>query len=230
MFGLVPEAAVKTGGNDRGIFAGASGGISTTPVLTLEADLSHIDIAKSVKGYVGAEQVADPQQKKVANCFKGADGVVITAGVPPKTGSTRDDLFNTNAGIVRDLTSAIADNCPKALIAIITTPVNLCVPTAAEVLKSKGKYYPLRFFGVSTLDIVLARKFISDSCKVGVNTVDIPVIGGHSGVTNIPVVSQCKPKVSFSQPGLEKITVRIQEAGKEGVKAKAGTRRGLKRF
>ncbi|XP_037924916.1 malate dehydrogenase, mitochondrial [Hermetia illucens] len=178
------------------------------------ADLSHIDTASGVKGYVGAEQVAA--------CLKGADLVVIPAGVPRKPGMTRDDLFNTNAGIVRDLASAIADNCPKALIAIITNPVNSCVPIAAEVLKSKGKYDPRRLFGVSTLDIVRARKFISDSCKVDVNTVDIPVIGGHSGVTIIPVISQCKPKVSFSQPDLEKITVRIQEAGTEVVKAKAG--------
>ncbi|XP_037915215.1 malate dehydrogenase, mitochondrial-like [Hermetia illucens] len=192
------------------------------PVLTLEAELSYIDTARSVKGYVGARQVAD--------CFKGADGVVVPEGVPRKPGITRDDLFNTNAGIVRDLTSAITDNCPKALIVIITNPVNSCVLLTAEVLKSKGKYYPRRLFGVSTLDIVRAQKFISESCKVDLATIDIPVIGGHSGVTIIPVISQCKPKVSFSQPDLEKITVRIQEAGTEGMEAKAEARRGLKRF
>ncbi|XP_037903776.1 malate dehydrogenase, mitochondrial-like [Hermetia illucens] len=189
-----------------------------SPVLSL----SHIDRNRSVKGYVGAEQVAD--------CFKGADGVVIPAGVPRKPGRTRGDWFNNNTSIVRDLTSAIADNCPKALIVIITNPVNSCVPIAAEVLKFKGKYYHRRLFGVLTLDIVLARKFISDSCKVDVNTVDIPVMGGHSGVTIIPVISQCKPKVSFSQPNLEKIPVRIQEAGTESAKAKAGARRGLRQF
>jgi len=40
------------------------------------------------------------------------------------SGMTRDDLFNTNASIVRDLTSAIADACPKAMICIITNPVS----------------------------------------------------------------------------------------------------------
>jgi malate/lactate dehydrogenase len=39
-------------------------------------------------------------------------------------GMTRDDLFNTNASIVRDLTDAIADVCPKAMICIITNPVS----------------------------------------------------------------------------------------------------------
>lgn len=48
---------------------------------------------------------------------------------------TRDDLFNINAGIARDLTLAAAEVAPKALIAIITNPVNSLVPIACEVLK-----------------------------------------------------------------------------------------------
>jgi malate dehydrogenase len=49
------------------------------------------------------------------------------------------------------------------------------------------------------------------------------VIGGHSGVTIIPLISQCKPAVSFDADKLAALTVRIQEAGTEVVKAKAGT-------
>ena len=37
---------------------------------------------------------------------------------------TRDDLFNTNAGIVRDLTHAIADVCPQTMVGIVTNPVS----------------------------------------------------------------------------------------------------------
>lgn len=44
------------------------------------------------------------------------DIVIIPAGVPRKPGMTRDDLFNTNASIVRDLAQAVADACPKALV------------------------------------------------------------------------------------------------------------------
>ena len=61
---------------------------------------------------------------------------MIPAGVPRKPGMTRDDLFSTNASIVRDLACAIAKNCPKAFIGIISNPVNSTVPIAAEVLKS----------------------------------------------------------------------------------------------
>jgi len=64
--------------------------------------------------------------------------VVIPAGVPRKPGMTRDDLFNVNAGIIKDISNSIAKNCPKALVAIITNPVNTCVPIAAEILKKVG--------------------------------------------------------------------------------------------
>lgn len=50
--------------------------------------------------------------------------MIIPAGVPRKPGMTRDDLFNTNASIVRDLVQAIAKVCPKALIGIISNPVS----------------------------------------------------------------------------------------------------------
>lgn len=53
--------------------------------------------------------------------------------------------------------------------------------------------------------------------------VSVPVIGGHSGITIIPVISQAKPSVSFPDDQLKALTERIQEAGTEVVKAKAGT-------
>lgn len=55
--------------------------------------------------------------------MEGCDVVIIPAGVPRKPGMTRDDLFNINASIVRDLAAAAAEVCPKALIGIISNPV-----------------------------------------------------------------------------------------------------------
>ncbi len=56
---------------------------------------------------------------------------------------TRDDLFNTNAGVVRDIAAAISRNCPKALVGIITNPVNSCVPIASDVLKKVRQFFIL---------------------------------------------------------------------------------------
>jgi malate dehydrogenase len=53
---------------------------------------------------------------------------------------TRDDLFNTNASIVRDLAKGIADHAPNAMVGIIANPVNSTVPIVAEVFKKMNVY------------------------------------------------------------------------------------------
>ncbi|CAH1099446.1 unnamed protein product [Psylliodes chrysocephalus] len=178
------------------------------------ADLSHIETPAKVKGFNGPENLKE--------ALKNANVIIIPAGVPRKPGMTRDDLFNTNAGIVKALAECAAEVAPDALIGIITNPVNSAVPIAAEVLKKAGKFDPKRVFGISTLDIVRANTFIAEAKGLNPKDVNVPVIGGHSGVTIIPLLSRVTPSVSFPQDQLEALTSRIQEAGTEVVKAKAG--------
>lgn len=71
--------------------------------------------------------------------------------MPRKPGMTRDDLFNTNAGIVKNLAAAIAEVCPLAHTLVISNPVNSTVPIVAETFKKFGSYNPKRVFGVTTL-------------------------------------------------------------------------------
>ncbi|CAL1673027.1 unnamed protein product [Lasius platythorax] len=179
------------------------------------ADLSHINTPAKVKAFNGPEQLKDS--------LRGAQVVIIPAGVPRKPGMTRDDLFNTNASIVRDLVVAMAEVAPKALVAIISNPVNSTVPIASEVLQKASVYDPNRVFGVTTLDIVRANTFIAEAKNLDPQKTSVPVIGGHSGITIIPLISQCTPSVSFPDDQLKALTERIQEAGTEVVKAKAGT-------
>jgi len=140
---------------------------------------------------------------------------------------TRDDLFKINAGIVRDLTKGIATHCPKALILVISNPVNSTVPIVAEVLTQHGVFDPHRVFGVTTLDVVRAQTFVAEArgdVRAAPN-VTVPVVGGHSGVTIVPLLSQSRPPLpsNTSQEDLEKLTTRIQFGGDEVVKAKDGT-------
>ncbi|XP_012281697.1 malate dehydrogenase, mitochondrial [Orussus abietinus] len=179
------------------------------------ADLSHIDSPAKVKAFNGPDQLKDS--------LKGVQVVIIPAGVPRKPGMTRDDLFNTNASIVRDLAAAIAEVSPKAFVAIISNPVNSTVPIVSEVFQKAGVYDPNRIFGVTTLDIVRANTFIAEAKSLNPQQVSVPVIGGHSGITIIPLISQATPSVSFPEDKLKALTGRIQEAGTEVVKAKAGT-------
>lgn len=183
--------------------------------MGVAADLSHINSKAKVTAHQGIDQLAD--------CVKGAHVVVIPAGVPRKPGMTRDDLFNTNASIVRDLCKVCAEAAPKALLAIISNPVNSTVPIASEVYKKVGSYDERRIFGVTTLDVVRSNAFIGELKNIDPRELNVPVVGGHAGITIIPLISQAKPSVSFSQDQLEPLVKRIQDAGTEVVKAKAGT-------
>jgi len=178
------------------------------------ADLSHIETRAKVKAYVGKDELAD--------ALKGMDLVVIPAGVARKPGMTRDDLFNTNATIVADLVTACAKNCPRAIIAIIANPVNSTVPIASEIMKAYNVYDEKKIIGVTTLDVVRAATFVAEAKGLDPTRVFVPVIGGHSGNTIIPLLSQVSPPVSFSQQELDSLTNRIQNAGTEVVEAKAG--------
>ncbi len=175
-------------------------------------DLSHIPTDVCVTGYVGDDVEAAMQD---------ADIVVIPAGVPRKPGMTRDDLFNVNAGIVKKLVGAGTRACPNACYAIVTNPVNSTVPIAAEVLKAARVYDKRKLFGVTTLDVIRSNTFVAQTVGKSTDEVNVNVIGGHSGVTILPLLSSI-PGVELSQADIEALTPRIQEAGTEVVEAKAG--------
>ncbi|CAH0545917.1 unnamed protein product [Brassicogethes aeneus] len=174
------------------------------------ADLSHIETLCKV----GPDQIY--------KALKDANVIIVPAGVPRKPGMTRDDLFNVNANIVKELAEAAAEVAPKALIAIITNPVNSVVPIVCEVMKKADKFDPKRIFGVTTLDIVRSNTFVAEALKINPKEVNVPVIGGHAGNTIIPLLSRSTPRVSFSDEQIIAMTKRIQNAGTEVVEAKAG--------
>lgn len=175
-------------------------------------DLSHIPTAVKIEGFSGED--ATP-------ALHGADIVLISAGVARKPGMDRSDLFNVNAGIVRNLIQQVAKTCPTALIGIITNPVNTTVAIAAEVLKQAGVYDKNRLFGVTTLDTIRANTFVAALKGKQPEEIEVPVIGGHSGVTILPLLSQVSG-VTFSEQEAADLTKRIQNAGTEVVEAKAG--------
>ncbi|THG05012.1 hypothetical protein TEA_006708 [Camellia sinensis var. sinensis] len=168
------------------------------------ADISHMDTSAVVRGFLG--------QKELENALIGMDLVIIPAGVPRKPGMTRDDLFNINAGIC----------CPNAIVNVISNPVNSTVPIAAEVFKKAGTYDPKRLLGVTMLDVVRANTFVAEVLGIDPREVDVPVVGGHAGVTILPLLSQVKPPCSFTPEETDYLTNRIQNGGTEVVEAKAG--------
>ncbi len=175
-------------------------------------DLSHIPTAVAVKGFGKDDLDA---------ALSGCDVVLIPAGMPRKPGMDRADLFNVNASIIQTLAEGIVKNCPKAMVGVITNPVNGTVPIVAEVFKKAGTYDPARVFGVTTLDVIRAETFVAELKGLDVSQVKVPVIGGHSGTTILPLLSQVEG-ATFSDEEIAALTTRIQNAGTEVVEAKAG--------
>uniref|UniRef100_A0A0W0FDL3 malate dehydrogenase n=1 Tax=Moniliophthora roreri TaxID=221103 RepID=A0A0W0FDL3_MONRR len=215
---------------------GAAGGIGqplslllkTNPLVTglglydivntpgVAADLSHIATPAKVEGYLEP----DDGLKKA---LTGAEVVIIPAGVPRKPGMSRDDLFQINAGIVRGLANGVATTCPKAFVLVISNPVNSTVPIVAEVFKGHGVFDPKRLFGVTTLDVVRASTFVAEllNDRSAASSVVVPVVGGHSGVTIVPLLSQSSHPLP-SGVDIDALVHRIQFGGDEVVKAKDG--------
>ncbi|GFP94007.1 malate dehydrogenase glyoxysomal [Phtheirospermum japonicum] len=130
---------------------------------------------------------------------------------------TRDDLFKINAGIVKTLCEGIAKGCPNAVVNLISNPVNSTVPIAAEVFKKAGTYDPKKLLGVTMLDVVRANTFVAEVLGLDPREVNVPVVGGHAGVTILPLLSQVKPACSFTPDETEYLTKRIQDGGTEVV-------------
>ena len=175
-------------------------------------DLSHIPTDVTVLGFTGDD---------IGKALENTDIVLMSAGVARKPGMDRADLVNINAGIVKNLVEKCAEFCPKACLGIITNPVNTTVAIAAEVLKKAGVYNPAKLFGVTTLDVIRAETFVADLKGMTPADIHIDVIGGHSGTTILPLLSQVKG-VTFSDTEIQQLTTRIQNAGTEVVEAKAG--------
>lgn len=176
-------------------------------------DLSHINSKCHVEGYKGP--------KELKKTLKGANMVIVSAGLPRKPGMTRDDLFMVNAGISFELAKACASICPKAPVLVITNPVNSTVPIYSEVYKKMDVHDPRKIMGVSILDSLRASTFISEALGDNESECVIPVVGGHAGRTIIPLLSQL-PDNKISKLDVPAITKRIQFGGDEVVAAKEG--------
>lgn len=101
----------------------------------------------------------------------------------------------------------MARTCPKATCCIVTNPVNSTVPVAAEALRTHGSFDPTRLFGVTTLDVVRASTFIAQALGGDVDPKEfkVPVIGGHSGATILPLYSQSEPRIDVDAETLSKV-------------------------
>ena len=149
----------------------------------------------------------------------GSDIVVITAGIARKPGMSRDDLLNTNAGIVRSVAENVAKTSPNAIIIVVSNPLDVMCYVA---MKASG--FPReRVIGMAgVLDTARYRSFLAEALDISVRDIQAMVLGGH-GDTMVPLISYTTvsgiPITQFlDKAKLDAIVDRARNGGAEIVK------------
>jgi len=148
-----------------------------------------------------------------------SDIVVITAGVPRKPGMSRDDLLNTNAGIVRGVSEQIKKTSPNAIVIVVSNPLDAMAYVAYKTLGFPKE----RVIGMAgVLDSARMATFVAEALDVSVEDVQPTVLGGH-GDTMVPVaryttVAGIPLPDLLPKDKLEAILQRTRDGGAEIVK------------
>ncbi len=149
----------------------------------------------------------------------GSDVVVITAGIARKPGMSRDDLLNTNAGIVKQVSEQIKATSPDAIVIVVSNPLDVMCWVAKEVTGFPRE----RVIGMAgVLDSARYRAFLAEALDVSVRDIQAMVLGGH-GDTMVPLISYTSvsgiPVTQLLEADkLEAIVARTRAGGAEIVK------------
>src|SRR5213083_3295016 len=146
----------------------------------------------------------------------GSELVVVTAGIARKPGMSRDDLVRTNADIVKQVSRQIKQNCPKAIVVVVSNPLDVM----CWVTKHVTGFPRERVIGMAgVLDTARYRAFLAEALDVSVKDIQAMVLGGH-GDTMVPLVSYTTVSgIPVSQlldkATLDKIVDRTRNGGAE---------------
>ncbi|KAJ8725120.1 hypothetical protein PYW07_016078 [Mythimna separata] len=177
-------------------------------------DLSHIPTDNRIQGYTGEDSLETAL--KDANIVIGAGGVIRKPGISEKL------WLSSNTEFVRTLSKQVAKMESMPFLGIITEPINYLVPMAAEVLRNHGDYDSRKLFGITGLDALHAQALFAAQNNLNPEACYVPVIGGHSDKTLIPLLSQSTPASDFDTKMSQDFTIKFRRFDEELLKANRG--------
>jgi malate dehydrogenase len=146
----------------------------------------------------------------------GSEIVIITAGIARKPGMSRDDLMNTNAGIVKAVSEQVAKTSPNAIVIVVSNPLDVMCHVAKKVTGFPRE----RVLGMAgVLDTARYRAFLAEALDVSVRDIQAMVLGGH-GDTMVPLINYTSVSgIPITQlmprEQLDKIVARTRTGGAE---------------
>ena len=153
--------------------------------------------------------------------IKGADVVIVTAGVPRKPGMSRDDLLGINIKVMEQVGEGIRKYAPKAFVICITNPLDAMVWVLREV---SGLPQNMVVGMAGVLDSSRFQHFLAEEFNVSIKDVTTFVLGGH-GDTMVPLTRYSTvggiPLTDLVKMGwitakrLEQIVQRTRDGGAE---------------
>ena len=153
-----------------------------------------IDIAEGIPQGKGLDQWESAPVEGFDTRLVGSNGYeesagsgiyIVTAGIARKPGMSRDDLLNTNAGIVRQVCENIARVSPDAIIIMVSNPLDVMCWVAMDA----SGFPRERVIGMAgVLDTARYRSFLAEAIDVSVEDIQAMVLGGH-GDTMVPLIS-----------------------------------------
>ena len=214
--------------NQKVTVVGAGNVGATTAQRLAEKELADVVLIDIIEGVPQGKSLdlaqAAPIEKhdahlRGANAYEdtaNSDIVIITAGIPRKPGMSRDDLLATNRGIIKNVTKQIVKYSPKAILIIVSNPLDAMCHVAMEESGSP-KHRVIGMAGV--LDSARFRAFIAMELNVSVENISALVLGGHgdtmvplprfSTVSGIPITELMSPE------RIESLVTRTRNGGAE---------------
>ncbi|XP_073956850.1 malate dehydrogenase, mitochondrial-like [Choristoneura fumiferana] len=178
------------------------------PTCGFGMELSHVDTKCKVSSYSGRHMLCD--------ALKGSRVVVIVVRNSKNT-------FENNAPAITEIALQICNVSPSAFTIVATEPVESMVPIVAEIQRLRGVYNPRKLLGCVELNCVRANTVLADFLRAPPETVRVPVIGGATPCTMVPVLSAAVHPCIMSQEQVECVTSCIMSGNEAVCMAKGNT-------